>query len=106
MSHTACSVCVCAWRRPHFPDDMVIKRLSPGALKSAFRQNVRKGLGGCKTNDALVCRSGLCRTRALKFVFVVDDVDDRRRINYKKTGDDGFFPLQESEREKIERERP
>lgn len=36
---------------------------------------------------------GLCRTRALKFVFVVDDVDDRHRINYKKSGDDGFFPL-------------
>ena len=59
LSLTRCAVvCVCARRRPHFPDDMVIKRLSPGALKSAFRQNVRKGLGGCKTNDALVCRSG------------------------------------------------
>jgi len=39
-----------------------------------------------------LCCGALCRTRALKFVFViVDDVDDRRRINYKKS--DGFFPL-------------
>jgi hypothetical protein len=48
---------------------------------------------------------GLCRTRALKFVFVVDDVDDRRRINYKKSGDDGFFPLRTPRSPKREREK-
>jgi hypothetical protein len=49
---------------------------------------------------------GLCRTRALKFVFVVDDVDDRRRINYKKSGDDGFFPLLGAREEREKRKPP